>query len=609
MNVDLLDRLPGTGSYEWRADEDRVTWSPGLLAIFGLARPPANERAFNALVHPADRARIEAANSRLVQGGDSYVQEYPILRPDGEIRLIHDRGVIERDAAGRAALLRGINIDITGQRGPAPPHGAPWPPSEAATGSGDGDGGGSGGGGDEPAESPAQASALTDAIFDEAPVGIGVWDLDFRYLRVNDRLAEMNGLPAHAHIGRRPDELLPGVAGIASVYRIWQGIIDSGKPHLDVPVEGETSADPGRIRHWREHFFPVRTGGRIAGIAAVVEDVTERRTAQDILRTSEERLRSIIDNTLAFIALLDRDGRVREANAAALAASGTTREQVLGGRVWDIPPWNHAREVRAQVEAAVRQAAEGTATRFDTTMRQSDGSLARVDLLVSPLREPGGRVAQIVCSGFDITAREAANEHVRFLMQELGHRSKNLLALVQAVARQLGKSHPADFVASFTERIQAVAAAVDVLVEGDWKGADLDSLARSQLGHFAHLIGDRIVIDGPPLVVNPRAAQTLGMAFYELATNAGKHGALSGPDGRIALTWEVIVPPAGPGRLVLTWRESGGPPVVVPARAGFGQQVIGPIVEQTLRAEVALRFDPDGLSWRVTCPLEAVREN
>ncbi len=111
-----LIEYPGIGTYEWLVAEDRVEWSPELLGLYGLKRAPTSESGFVALVHPSDRTRVEAETTGFLAAGDSYQHDFRIVRPNGEVRWIHDRGVIERGSNGAALRIRGVNIDMTDQR-------------------------------------------------------------------------------------------------------------------------------------------------------------------------------------------------------------------------------------------------------------------------------------------------------------------------------------------------------------------------------------------------------------------------------------------------------------------------------------------------------------
>ena len=136
---------------------------------------------------------------------------------------------------------------------------------------------------------------------------------------------------------------------------------------------------------------------------------------------------------------------------------------------------------------------------------------------------------------------------------------------------------------------------------------DLQELIRSQLAHFSDLIGARIDLCGPPPSILASAAQTIGMALNELATNAGKYGALSSPAGRVEVAWD-LERADGAERFVISWRESGGPPVTKPTRTGFGSTVISNVARMSLDADVYLEFKPRGLIWRLQCSSDKVLE-
>ena len=176
-----------------------------------------------------------------------------------------------------------------------------------------------------------------------------------------------------------------------------------------------------------------------------------------------------------------------------------------------------------------------------------------------------------------------------------------MLTVVQAIARQTASTNPDDFIERFSDRIRALAASHDLLVKNEWKNVELGELVRSQLAHFDDLIGTRIDLRGPELRVSAGAAQTIGMTMHELATNAGKYGALSNGAGRLEIEWS-LRPGAAADIFAISWRESGGPLVAVPARRGFGSTVVSRMAGESLDAKVELKFEPEGLSWWLECP-------
>jgi two-component sensor histidine kinase len=203
--------------------------------------------------------------------------------------------------------------------------------------------------------------------------------------------------------------------------------------------------------------------------------------------------------------------------------------------------------------------------------------------------------------------REQAEQQILLLMREVNHRSKNMLAVVQAIARQMPADDPKQFVRQFSDRIVGLAASQDLLIESNWQGVRVADLVRSQLALFRELIGTRIDISGPPVRLQPPAAQAIGMALHELATNASKYGALSDNEGRVSVTWSLEKNGEEP-EFRLSWTETGGPPVKTPERRGFGYTIMVAMVEKSLDAEVVVDYVPGGLAWKVRAPARCTYE-
>jgi two-component sensor histidine kinase len=199
-------------------------------------------------------------------------------------------------------------------------------------------------------------------------------------------------------------------------------------------------------------------------------------------------------------------------------------------------------------------------------------------------------------------AFQAYVAHVRLLMGEVRHRANNTLNLVQAIARQTATGIPETFITRFNERIRALALNQDLFVQNDLRGVAVDDLVRAQLEYLKDQIGTQIAAHGvAKLRLNAATAQVIGLALHELATNAGKYGALSIPSGHVDIRWAV----AG-NAFEMTWTEDNGPPVTPPTRHGFGTKIITSLPKMTIDGEVQLDFAPSGVTWRLICPASNV---
>jgi PAS domain S-box-containing protein len=218
-------------------------------------------------------------------------------------------------------------------------------------------------------------------------------------------------------------------------------------------------------------------------------------------------------------------------------------------------------------------------------------------------RQPDGKARRVINVATDITERKTAEAHQRFLLQELSHRSKNLLTLVQSIADQSFRKSKdqKDFQSRLSGRLGGLAASNALLALGDWRGSSLRELIEFQLAPFVDLSGSQLELRGPEVTLAADASQAIGLALHELATNAVKYGALSSSHGRLSISWAVDPAPSA-GGLKLDWRERGGPLVTPPKQTGFGHVVIKSMIEQAVRGSVELDFAREGLHWSLQAP-------
>ena len=331
--------------------------------------------------------------------------------------------------------------------------------------------------------------------------------------------------------------------------------------------------------------------------------VTERTAAlmktRVALHETDERYRLLFEGSLDAIFSIGTDGQFEAANPAALRLAGCSLVELKSIHFLDLC----APDQRKDARQAFRAAFGHECTTIDTAVITATGERRELFISGTPALVDG-KVAGLSCIAHDITERKRIEEHNKLLMAEVNHRAKNLLAVVQALAHQTARhSDPAVFVERLSERIVSLAASQDLLVRNQWSGVDVADLVQVQLSHFKDLIGTRVLIEGQrALTLNMSAAQGIGMALHELATNAAKYGALSNLDGQVRITWQIIdgAKPA----FSISWQEDGGPFVTAPTRKGFGQVVIGGMAEAAVEGRAEIVFRETGLSWTLRAPVE-----
>jgi PAS domain S-box-containing protein len=445
----------------------------------------------------------------------------------------------------------------------------------------------------------AEANAVLDAIFEGAPLGIGLWDRDLRFVRVNRRLAEINGLSPQAHLGRMPHEILPDIEGIEEVYSVFQKVFDTGAP-TQMEIVGATPAEPDKVRTWSEHFFPVRNDGQVQMLAAIVEETTERRAEEQRIRESEQRLRTLFDSIDEGYCLceiiLDAAGapidyRFLEINAHFETMTGL--KNALGRTAQELAPDLEKRWFALYGDVALN----GRTMRFEN---RSDALDRTFEVFATPV-PPRGRFALVFS---DISERKQAEAYRELLIDELNHRVKNVLATIQAMASHTMRDAPSldAFRSAFSGRLAAIAAAHDTIFNSGQGAADLESLVTKQVGPYAGSDPARLQFSGPPVRLPAAHAHALALVLHELATNAAKHGALSLDTGRIVLDWTVSDDSSG-ARLDMTWRESGGPTAAAPTRRGFGSRLIESALSHSLGGSVEMAYECSGLSVRLELPI------
>jgi PAS domain S-box-containing protein len=355
---------------------------------------------------------------------------------------------------------------------------------------------------------------------------------------------------------------------------------------------GRASTMQGTPRWWHVAVSPIPgPDGRPDRILSVSRDITALRESEE----ERDRFVRLAENSTDFIGMAHVDGRVFYMNDAARRLVGLEDADITALAIADFFPPGDAATVAEEVLPAVARdghwAGELRFRHFGT------GELIPVLYSVFPVTDPDGRTLGYGTVTRDFRARKRAEDDLRMMNGELAHRLKNVLAVVQSVAHQTLRN-AVDIPSasqSLSARLVALGAATDVLTGGSWRSADLGALAEHALAPHGEL-GARIVLDGPPVALQPQVAVALALALHELATNAAKYGALSNDTGRVGLSWEIDG--KGPDAVFrLSWREQGGPPVSTPTRRGFGSTLIERSLRSYFGGTAATEFLPGGLRF------------
>lgn len=432
--------------------------------------------------------------------------------------------------------------------------------------------------------------AELEAIYRTAPVGLALLDHDLRYLRCNDRLAEIDGLPAAEHPGRRLDEVVNRTVAEAAAP-IFASVIATGAAVRDLEFSA-WSAQRNQMRTWVVSVSPMpdRRGG-VGAVLVSVEEITDRKLAEAALAESETKFRIAqevsLDGFMILKAVRDPGGRVVDfaiefANRAARDWRGTGRADPTGASL--IKALGEHREHPDVFPRFVRVLSEHG--RNETLIRfEADGAVRWFrNAAVAVDRD------RLAVSFRDVTRRVEAERQLKLVVRELEHRGANVLALIQGLMRVTLREagDMGAFEAAFTHRLRVLGSAQSLVTEASGGPVPLREVVMGALSAFRQA-GLRVRA-GPDVNLPPTAAVSLTLALHELATNAVKYGALSVPEGRVEVGWR-----REDDAVELVWQESGGPPVSPPHKQGLGSPLVAGALSSLPGAEVRHEFPSAGV--------------
>jgi PAS domain S-box-containing protein len=418
--------------------------------------------------------------------------------------------------------------------------------------------------------------------------------------------------------------------GAAAVFG-WQAEEIRGRPAdtlfvpedraADVPaLELATAAKEGMAPDVRWHLrkdgqrvfidgkvMPLTGPAGSEGFIKIGQDVTTRRRAERALRLSEERFSRFADASSDVLWVCDAATlRLDYASRAFTEVYGMDPAMVMRAGVRSWLRLIHPQD-RASALDGVREVRDGRRHSADLRVRQPDGSFRWVRNTAFPLVDETGEVRQVGGIGADITVEKTASNRQEVLVRELQHRTRNVIAVVQALSDSTARETQSvsEFREAFANRLAAlsrVQGLLSRLVEDE--KITIDELLRSELdAHGALELGERVTLEGPVgIALRSRNVQTFALALHELATNAVKHGALRASGGRLAVRWW-LEHRGGKRLLHIDWRETGVQMAPGAVRSGYGRELIERALPYQLDARTNFTPGPDGVHCTITVPL------
>jgi PAS domain S-box-containing protein len=540
------------------------TWNAGAERLFGYSETEARKHTLTELLVPEAYEAENVSLYAILVNGRTARKETLRRHKDGHLVPVEINTAPILDRSGRVIGTTIIYRDISERRRA-----------------------------EEAQRALAETEARFRATFENAAVGISHFTPDGRLLRGNQAMSRIVGWPIDELLTKPSQEITHPedlAVELAQLEKLRDRKIDSYN------LDKRYLRKDGTIVWTHRTVSCVRNSdGSIDYLVSVLEDISARKRAEESLRNSEERFRSSLLHSPVPIMLFNEREDVVAVSQSWLDETGYSREELRRIEDWTARAYaERSDELLAHVREMI--SAEFEMQRIELMIRTKDGRERLWSIVAAPLGTLSDGRRLFICVAQDMTERKAHEEQVHFLMREAYHRVKNLLGLVQTIARQSGRGSE-EFVGRFIERIQALAANQDLLVLNQWQGTSLEDLVRAQLAHFADLVGSRIMVHGPKLHLNAAAAQAIGLAIHELATNAGKYGALSTDTGRVEVDWR-----RDGETFAMNWTERGGPPVRAPDHQGFGTTVIDAMVKRAVDGDVELDYASVGLKWRLTCP-------
>jgi PAS domain S-box-containing protein len=445
-------------------------------------------------------------------------------------------------------------------------------------------------------DSHDRSTALLGALQDHA---VFMLDPDGLVLDWNSGAQHLEGWSEREIVGRHFSIFFPHAATAAG---------EPARQLQTAAAQGRFHEQAERVRKDGTRFWADVTvtsirdeHGKPRCFATVIHDVSERVRANRERADNQLRLTGIVDSAMDAIITVDSHQRIVLFNKAAEAMFRCSAAEAMNETLARFLPQRFRQAHGGYItEFAATGATSRSMGRLDTlSALRTNGVEFPIEASISQARVEGSGLFTVIIR--DITERRRAEERQSLLLLELAHRVKNTLVIVQSIVAQTRRfTAPEDFQETLNGRLVALGAAHDLLTGSQWAGVTLADVLRFSFAPYDP--AQRCTMHGPSIWLASNEAVTFSLVFHELATNAAKYGALSVPDGSVAVRWW-LEPDTEPTALLLEWVESGGPVVVPPSRSGFGSRLLRQALAHELGGEANLEFSPLGVQCRLRLPL------
>ena len=446
-------------------------------------------------------------------------------------------------------------------------------------------------------------------LIENAPFGLYVLDAQFRLRQASSATRKVFSSVSPL-IGRDFEEVVRSIwpdPFASEVLGRFRHTLETGEPYASPDIT-EQRLDIAEVESYDWKIERVTLPDGQYGVVCYFYEITERRRAEAALRESEERFRTLFELDPIAVYSCDASGIIQNFNRRAVElwgrepSLGEPGERFCGSLKMFRPDGSFMPDDQCPM-AEVISGKITEARDAEVLVERPDGSLVTLAMNIRPLKNQHGKITGAINCFYDISERKKAEERRLLLTHELAHRGKNLLAVVLSItSRSLSGARPfAEERDALIQRLHALGRSQSVLINGAFEGAPLTEIIRLECESFSN----RVRIAGPDIMLNTRVAQTFTLIVHELATNAAKYGALSGPAGRIAIDWSIEGAGAD-ARFRFQWQEFDGPTVVPPTRQGFGRVVLEKAAAQEFGAAPKIRYAPEGLNYEIDAPLSVV---